>query len=144
MRKETMYSTFDTCKILDIKLPTLQGWIKSGIAVPSVRATGLGTKNLFSEKDIVRILFAMRLMKTRRGKILRTILDMADFDKDNFLFYYDRNHNPHKTETKEWTAIEGYNLKPFKEECKRRIDNLELEKQQPPETCPTCGQKIRS
>jgi len=48
-----VYTTFEICKNLDIRLERFRMWIDNGYVEPSIqKASGRGTKNLFSKDDL--------------------------------------------------------------------------------------------
>ncbi len=57
------FSTFDICRIFGIKRHRLKDWMMRGYVTPSIqRATGQGTKSLFSRKDLHQIAVFMKLI----------------------------------------------------------------------------------
>jgi len=59
---KTEFTTFDVIKILKTDRERLRVWINEGFVVPSIqKATGPGTKHLFSREDVYRIEFFRKL-----------------------------------------------------------------------------------
>ena len=58
------FTTFDISKILDLKIDLQKDWMKRGYIEPSIqKATGQGTKNLFSIEDIYLIALFQHLVE---------------------------------------------------------------------------------
>jgi len=50
-----MYTTFQIENFLNLPRTTLQSWMSAGHIVPTIRSKKRGSKNLFSEKDLITI-----------------------------------------------------------------------------------------
>jgi len=71
------FTSFQAIKILDIKKECLQEWLFKDFIKPEVPATGRGTKNYFSKKNLYEIalfsyLLGKGLSRKEASKILRT------------------------------------------------------------------------
>jgi len=49
------YSTFDIVNTMGIKRSTLQDWINRGFIIPNIKASGVGTRAKFTEKELILI-----------------------------------------------------------------------------------------
>ena len=56
------YTTFDIVKKMKIPRERLQEWLRRGLVKPSVRAKGVGTKNIFTREDLYRIVLFSQLI----------------------------------------------------------------------------------
>jgi MerR HTH family regulatory protein len=55
MGSETSYEVQAVAHAVDIPVRRLEGWIERRVVVPTVRASGTGTRTRFSRQDVLRI-----------------------------------------------------------------------------------------
>jgi DNA-binding transcriptional MerR regulator len=79
-----VFTTFEVCEILNIKLDRLRDYTKRGFFSPSVqKACGAGTKSLFDRADIVRIKTFLCLIELGFSrKISAKVIDLIKIDFD--------------------------------------------------------------
>lgn len=78
-----VFSTFEVCKILDIKVDRLKDYTTRGYIVPSVQhANGHAVKSLFDRADIVRLKAFMRLVEF--GLSRKKAAELIDLIKIDF------------------------------------------------------------